>query len=216
MVKIKEKKKEEMREIADAIRKTLKEREQLTEILKEWGPDLRPRSPLQIQAPEGCKIYLGPTTTTTTMLVSGGCVTGARFVLFKCVCSKRYKSNEGNIVQWSNYLEFLFFNSSILGIIQRFVAKASWPSYCKLLTILKKITIGLLSFNSMMLHEYLKAGFFQIKNEFLAGRGEKSNQNTQAAKTFLCNSISNSSSSGMQQYQQRQYPAAAAASAATN
>ena len=34
MVKIKEKKKEEIREIAEAIRKTLKEREQLKEILK--------------------------------------------------------------------------------------------------------------------------------------------------------------------------------------
>ena len=43
MVKIKEKKKEEIREIAEAIRKTLKEREQLKEIIKGWGPDLRPR-----------------------------------------------------------------------------------------------------------------------------------------------------------------------------
>ena len=34
MVKIKEKTKEEIREIAEAIRKTLKEREQLKEILK--------------------------------------------------------------------------------------------------------------------------------------------------------------------------------------
>ena len=34
MVKIKEKKKEEIKEIAEAIRKTLNEREQLKEILK--------------------------------------------------------------------------------------------------------------------------------------------------------------------------------------
>ena len=58
MIKIKEKTKEEVREIAEAIRKTLKEREWLKEILKGWGPDLCPRG---VQ-----DIYLGPTTNTTT------------------------------------------------------------------------------------------------------------------------------------------------------
>ena len=54
MVKIKVTKKEEIREIAEAIRKTLKEREQLD----------GSRSP----PPEGCKIYVGPTNTTTTTM----------------------------------------------------------------------------------------------------------------------------------------------------